>query len=195
LQKFPAGLLDLARKSPELEKKKYIKKMIRNLSKNTVIAAALMTAVLSGAYLLATEAGLLSAKVASAAMQTREQLQDRMPMRKKGILLEAGLGREDELQNCYEAFLKREPKIDEGVVEMHWMLDPRGKISSMEMVHTDLEDADFTQCLLEKMKKMTFKPPPKARPTLVAHKFNFHKRASSSLDFKQAAESQNSSEE
>ncbi|MGZ3723972.1 MAG: AgmX/PglI C-terminal domain-containing protein [Bdellovibrionales bacterium] len=168
--------------------------MKRHLPKNTVILAALITASLFGAYLLASEAGLLSGKMAAAA-KSGAQMQDRMPMRKKGVLLEAGLAQEDELQNCYEAYLKREPKVDEGVVEMHWMLDPRGKISSMEMVHSDLEDETFTSCLLDKMKKMTFKAPPKARPTLVAHKFNFHKRSPSNVNFKQAAESKESREE
>ncbi len=167
--------------------------MKRQISKNTVFGAALITVFIIGAVLLAREAGLLSKKMASAAALAGEQ--DRLPMRKKGILLEAGLGREDALQSCYEAFLKREPRVDEGVVEMHWMLDKRGKVSSMEMMHSDLADPEFKSCLLEKMKKMTFKPPPKAIPTLVAHKFNFHKRSPASLNFRQAAESKESAEE
>jgi hypothetical protein len=99
------------------------------------------------------------------------------------------------LQSCYQSFLRREPRIDEGVVEVHWMLDKHGKISSMEMVHADLGDDAFTECLLEKIKKMTFKAPPQAKPTLVAHKFKFHKRAIASLDFKQARESKDSDEQ
>jgi hypothetical protein len=159
--------------------------MKTRMSKNTVIVALLIATVLSGAYLLAKEAGLLSGKMREAAAQSKDEM-DRMPLRKKGVLLEAGLGREDELQACYQSFLKREPNVDEGVVEVHWMLDKRGKISSMEMVHSDLGDEDFNRCLLDKIKKMTFKAPPKAKPTLVAHKFNFHKRSPASLDFKQA---------
>lgn len=123
----------------------------------------------------------MSANIAHASEKAHEETAQ---LRKKGIVQEAGLTQSNDLQACYESFLQREPKVDEGVVEVHWMLDKTGKISSMELVRTELDDQTFTYCILDKIKKMTFHAPPKARPTLVAHKFNFHKRSPASIDYK-----------
>lgn len=164
--------------------------MNQQMQRNIVIGALALAGII-GLLFLAHEAGWMSRKI-SAATSARNAL-DRAPMKKKGMLLEAQL-HEEELQTCYQNFLRTEPKVDEGTVEVHWLLDKRGKISTMQMVHSDLENDAFTKCLLERIKKMTFRPPPQAKPTLVAHKFKFHKRAIASLDFKTANE-QTSNEE
>jgi hypothetical protein len=195
-ENFSANSFHLARKSPTVEKKKYIKNMKRITPRNTVLVFILSFVLLSGGCLLAREAGFMARSMAEATAHSNDQ--DRVPMHKNGVLLEANLKKGDDLQVCYESYLKREPKIEEGTVEVHWMLDKRGKISSMEMVHSDLEDENFVHCLLDKIKKMTFRPPPKAQPTLVAHKFNFKRRTPASLSFKQARDeddSKNTSEE
>lgn len=164
--------------------------MKKQMQKSTVAGAVALAAVV-GLSLLAYEAGWMSGRIRAAASARNDM--DRAPMKKKASLLEAEL-HEDELQTCYQNFLRTEPKVDEGTVEVHWLLDKRGKISSMQMVHSDLEDDTFTKCLLERIKKMTFRPPPQAKPTLVAHKFKFHKRAIASLDFKPASEQSRSEE-
>lgn len=104
---------------------------------------------------------------------------------KKAIVKGGSAAHDDELQECYEALLRRQPEIQEGTVEVHWMLDPRGKISSMQMVRSDWEDTTFTGCVMEQIKRMTFHSPSKSRPTLVAHKFNFHKRSPAAIDYRE----------
>jgi hypothetical protein len=153
--------------------------------RNKIIVGVLLLMILSGTMLLAREAGLMSWRMAAAATHANDK--DHMPAAKKAVLLEANLKQEDELQACYESYLRLQPQIEEGVVEVHWMLDRRGKVSSMEMVRSDLEDEGFKRCLLEKIKKMTFRAPPKNQPILVAHRFNFHKRSAASVNFKQAS--------
>lgn len=163
--------------------------MKTQIHKYTVVLVIVLLGA-EGIYLLARQMGWIHGQQAA-----QEQAQEKVGPKKKAVLLEANLAREDELQGCYENFLRTEPKVDEGTVEVHWMLDGRGHITSMEMAHSDLVDETFTQCLLDKIRKMTFKAPPKARPTLVSHKFNFHKRSPASLDFKQASGTGNSNEE
>jgi hypothetical protein len=164
-------------------------------SQNILLVSAFVLAAITGAYLLAKEAGFLSAKMAEASNHSKDL--DRAVPSRKGQVQGANLNQEDELQTCYESYLKRQPKVEEGVVEVHWMLDKGGRISSMELVRSDLEDQTFTHCLLEKIKKMTFHPPTVTRPTLVAHKFNFKRRTPASLSFKQAndTDSKNTDEE
>jgi len=152
--------------------------------RNKIIVGLLFLMILSGAMLMAHEAGLMSGRAALAAVHANDK--DSLPAARKAVLLEASLKQEDELQACYESYLRLQPQIEEGVVEVHWMLDRRGKVSSMEMVRSDLDDENFKKCLLEKIKKMTFRAPPKNQPTLVAHKFNFHKRSPANVNFKQA---------
>lgn len=87
------------------------------------------------------------------------------------------------LQSCYESFLARGPQIDEGAVVVHWIIDPDGKISSLKLMRTDLQDDDFTSCILDNVKRMTFTPPSKDHATLVAHTFNFKRKTASALEF------------
>ena len=138
----------------------------------------LLLFTLTGALLFAREARRVAANTGTAVFISE---QETAPGHRHGSVQEANLNKNSELQACYESFLKREPKVEEGMVEVHWMLGKSGKISDMKLIHRELEDQTFTGCLLEKIKKMTFHPP--IQPAIVAHKFNFHKRTPANVDY------------
>jgi hypothetical protein len=102
---------------------------------------------------------------------------------RKAIVKEAKFD-QSALQSCYEQFLQRGPKTDEGVVVVNWMIDPSGKITSLKLMRTDLDDQEFVSCVLDHVQAMTLTPPSRTQSTLVAHTFNFHRKSESQLDFK-----------
>src|SRR6185437_5935320 len=87
------------------------------------------------------------------------------------------------LQACYQAFLSRSPQIDEGAVVVNWLVDETGHIQSPKLMKTDLNDSDFTTCILEKVRGSVVTPPSTKHATLVAHTLNFRRKDASSLSF------------
>jgi len=95
---------------------------MKNVTPRIAIVLGLIgIALISGAYLLASHVGFMASRMADASIHSRDQ--DRMPVRKKTVLLEAELRQSDQLQMCYESYLQRDPKVAEGTVEVHWMLE------------------------------------------------------------------------
>lgn len=140
------------------------------------IVGTLITVVAAGGLLLAQEAQWIGHQLGTVASNSKAQDSAKMN-NKHGLVAGASLKDNSELQACYEDFLKRQPQIDEGVVEVHWLLDAKGKLASLQLVRSDMDDAVFTQCLLDKIRHMKFHTPAKSA-VLVSHKFNFHKRNS-----------------
>jgi len=142
--------------------------------KNIAIGLLLLSNVVMGAYIVAHHSHHVLAE--SAAMAAEPNLPPR-----KAMVHEANLIHNSELQACYETFLARGPSIEEGVVEMHWMLEKSGHISSLELVKTELPDKDLMECLMGKLNTMTFRAP--ASATLIAHKFTFKKKNTGKVTF------------
>lgn len=142
--------------------------------KNLAIGLLLLTNVLTGAYLFARQ--FSPTKRPQNALAAGKVISE-----KKGSVQEGSLKHNGELQKCYDTFLARNPIVDEGVVEMHWLLQTSGQISSLELVRTELPDQELMECMMSKLTTMTFRAP--QSPVLVAHKFNLKKRTPSSVTF------------
>ena len=136
------------------------------------IGMLLLTNAATGAYIFATQM-----KPSGSTVESRPATS----LARKAMVQGANLRQNSEMQACYETFLRRGPTVDEGVVEMHWLLETTGRISSLRLVKTDLDDQQMMECMMEALNAMTFRAPKEA--TMVAHKFNFRRRSPSTVNF------------
>lgn len=144
--------------------------MKKQSAKNVAIGLLMLTSAVMGAFLFA----LQKRPFANSSAKTP-------PTPRRAYVPEANLNHNTELQACYETFLSRGPAIEEGVVEMHWLLEKSGRISDLELVNTELNDQTLVECLMSKLSTMTFHAP--TAPVMVAHKFNFKRRSPGSVTF------------
>lgn len=141
--------------------------------KNIAIGILLLSNLSSGAYIFATQS---KSDEPAASVKSLNDGNVR-----KAIVQAANLQQNSELQACYESFLRQSPRVEEGVVEMHWLLEKTGKISDLQMVRTEIEDQHFLECMKKTLSALTFRAP--SNPTMVAHKFKFRKRTPGSVNF------------
>ncbi|MCS6984713.1 MAG: AgmX/PglI C-terminal domain-containing protein [Leptospiraceae bacterium] len=76
-----------------------------------------------------------------------------------------------DLHNCYQSYLAHKPAIGSGRVKIDWEIDTSGKVSSPEIVWSEIPDETFQNCLLEKIKDWEFSEPPIKK--YVEHVFHF----------------------
>lgn len=89
----------------------------------------------------------------------------------------------NQLQSCYNSLLKREPNVDEGTVQLHMILSASGSINHLELVKNDLQDADFAQCIVDRIRAQRFPASIEKAGKLISHKFNFHRKDRTHLNF------------
>lgn len=87
------------------------------------------------------------------------------------------------VQLCYRSLLMRSPGANEGAVVVNWTIDDQGKAKSVELARTEIHDADFTNCIKEKIQNASFPPAENSEGQEMAHKFNFKTRSPSSIEF------------
>ena len=153
-------------------------------SKHWLVAVLLLTNLASGSYILAKQTNFQP-------MLKAMEHDNRSTLAKSGLTI-SGLNRgvvetptnfknDAEMQACYKAFLAKQPPIDEGSVVVNWKYNRKGKIDWFNLVHTDLKDEAFTECLIERLRRA--KMPVMQAGTIVAHKFNFKRVSPSKLDY------------
>ncbi len=143
-------------------------------SKNTVIALSLITNVAFAGYLLSTKFHLFS-KSAPATV---------VPIPKKTGSVEGVRSfKSNQLQGCYNALLRRNPDVDEGIVQLLLKLDTNGAINHLELVKNDLQDETFTQCILSEIRGQRFPASSAKVGQLISHKFKFYRKDHSQMDF------------
>ena len=103
---------------------------------------------------------------------------------KKGIVESVSFAKIDnELQACYESYLTRDPKADDGQMLFHLMIGEAGEINFLEMVHSDFEEDRFVQCVTDNIRLVRTPASADRVGVLIAHKFKFHRKDHSHLDF------------
>lgn len=144
-------------------------------SKNTIIALSIGLNVLLGAYLVSAKAGFTA----------KPQFAKTQPSTKKAVRVEgvSNVFNNTQLQKCYNALLKKQPEVDEGIVQLHMKLNESGAIDQLELVKNDLKDETFTQCVLSEIRSQRFPASVERSGMLISHKFTFHRKDQTRLDF------------
>lgn len=102
---------------------------------------------------------------------------------RKGLIREALIAHQNELENCYQNFLLKKPEVAEGSVTVSWLIDAEGSVLSTQLAQSEFQDESLASCILEKVAGVKFGPPPERQTTQLAHKFRFKRRAAASLAF------------
>lgn len=149
-------------------------------SKNALIAVLLISNFSFGAYILVERHGLrwwggLKAPAKKVAPSPQRKAAASVPT--------ATLKYDHELQACYEALLAGEPDVEEGTVHVHMTITENGDVDLLKMIHSDLSDSEFNECVLEKIKSAKVPASSDRVGVIISHKFNFHKRNVGSLEF------------
>jgi len=149
-------------------------------AKNLAIGMLVLSNLAMAALLYARRPGARGSFIA--ALKGIEDANPALPPPRKAVVHEANLSHNNDLQECYETFLSRNPVVEEGVVEMHWRLEKNGHISALQLVRTELNDQTLMDCMMDRLNTMNFHPP--AAPQLISHKFTFRRRTPSSVSFR-----------
>lgn len=143
-------------------------------SKNTVVALSLLTNMAFAGYLIYTKPPLLLKPAKNETIQAPK---------KAASVHGASLFKNNQLQDCYNALLKRDPQVDEGIVQLHMKLDMNGAINHLELVKNDLQDETFSQCVLNEIRGQRFPASSEKVGKLISHKFRFYRKDHSQMDF------------
>lgn len=164
----------------------YMKKL---WTKNTLIAALLLTNTVAFGYILATKYNLKEALLRLAHKLPANEQAAKEPAKKKGQVDEAGYFKGDnDLQACYENFLTREPAIEEGAVLFHWTIEANGSVNNLKLVKSDFNDDSFTACLKDKIQDMKMSTNKAPQGTIIAHTFKFKRKTLDRADFHASSE-------
>lgn len=161
--------------------------MEKLISKNVLIGLLLLTNVASAMVVLKDQIGLPRAIRSyfhtKPSPKTVAQKAERAKIRAQ-VEVPNPLARENsEIQKCYEAFLQSDPKVAEGEMLVHWLVDDQGRIAKIDLIKSELPSDEFSSCVVDKVKSMTFKPSARPEGTMVAHTFRFHRRELSAVAF------------
>lgn len=93
------------------------------------------------------------------------------------------LKNDEKLQACYQAYLKKDPVVVDGTVQVHMTITNSGAIDHLEMVASDIQDSDFTTCLMNEIKTRRLVATADRLGSIIRHKFNFRRRSPASIDY------------
>lgn len=93
------------------------------------------------------------------------------------------LKNDEKLQACYQAYLKKDPVVADGSVQVHMTITKTGSIDQLEMVESDIQDQEFKSCLMAEIKTRRLVATSDRLGSIIRHKFNFHRRSPASLDY------------
>jgi TonB family protein len=79
---------------------------------------------------------------------------------------------EGETRLCYERALSRDPATGEGTVRIGFIIDPEGHVTSTEVLHDELANADVARCVADRLKTWRF-PKPRGGSVQVRYPFVF----------------------
>lgn len=106
------------------------------------------------------------------------------PIEKPRIQLrEAVLQQRNQIETCYDEYLRREPKRASGSISVTWTVGEKGNVIEPEISSSTLHDEDLKKCVLTRIGEMTFEPDSFATNAQISYKFNFKARSPSSLHF------------
>ncbi len=147
-------------------------------SKNTIVALSILTNVAFTGYLLSTKFKLFINPSVAIAAPVPTSL-----TKKTGSVEGVSTFKSNQLQSCYNALLRRNPEVDEGIVQLHMKIDKNGAINHLELVKNDLQDEVFTQCVLNEVRGQRFPASAAKVGQLISHKFKFYRKDHAQMNF------------
>lgn len=102
--------------------------------------------------------------------------------RKQSVRPALALKNED-VQVCFEEFLRTDPARTRGAIKVSWIIDQKGEATDIKLLSSDLNDKNLEDCVAEQIKSTKFSSPPVNELIPVAHKFNFQSRSPASISF------------
>ena len=101
----------------------------------------------------------------------------------KAVLKEAMLAQRNEIETCYDDYLRREPKNMNGSIAVKWAIGTEGKVQSPTITESEIEDSLLKDCVLDQVSRMTFDPKKFAENMQFSYRFHFKARAPGSVNF------------
>ncbi|NBT58655.1 energy transducer TonB [bacterium] len=83
------------------------------------------------------------------------------------------------IQDCYLKHLEKKDAISSGKVQVDWQIDSSGDTLSPQIVISTLDDKEFDDCVVEKVKTFKFPPPPSDKPIYTTFTYVFRKQGES----------------
>lgn len=80
-----------------------------------------------------------------------------------------------QIRDCYNVFVDKNPAVTDGKIMIDWNIKPDGTVEKVELVSSEIPDDELPKCMIEKISKFEFPPPPAGRTKYVAHKFLLRK--------------------
>lgn len=142
--------------------------------------------VASGAYFLAGKLDggeEIKAKDPSIATVKKIHKKSKIDDYRKQVIRTTLALKNENIEMCYQDFLKTEPEKTQGAVKVSWTIDKSGNVSLISLISSDLKSAFLENCLFEQVKSTQFAPPDFADEVQVAHKFKFYSRSPANVNF------------
>lgn len=101
----------------------------------------------------------------------------------KVFLKEAILAQRTEIENCYDAYLKRDPRNVNGSILVKWILGANGNVQSPSIADSEIDDLDLKNCVIEQVSAMSFDPQKFEENMQFSYRFHFKARAPAAINF------------
>lgn len=87
--------------------------------------------------------------------------------------------RRDEARACYDAELKKNPKVSEGTLWIDFVIDPEGNVTEPKLNESasDIKEAPVVSCVIAFLKKLKFPKSPRGMQSTTNYKFGFKRNA------------------
>lgn len=146
-------------------------------TKNAAIVALAIISLTTTAFIAVDRFKKISGKEA---VKSREPIN----RARTGVVESAPILKNDgRLQACYENYLKKAPVVDEGAVRLHFSINRTGEIEGLKLASSDLNDEEFTTCLLNEVRARRIPVTPERLGVLISHKLNFKRRTPASIEY------------
>jgi|JI10StandDraft_1071094.scaffolds.fasta_scaffold11911_5 hypothetical protein len=84
------------------------------------------------------------------------------------------------IQNCYNQFLEKNPKVSEGKIQFDWQIEPDGDVVKVEKIFSEFDSIEIEKCIQKEISSWSFPPPPEQNRNTYSE-FTFHFRKQENL--------------
>ncbi len=84
-----------------------------------------------------------------------------------------------EIQDCYLKHLETPNATIMGRVLIDWHISPEGKVISPQVINSNMDNKELGECIVNKVQKFEFPPPPTDKPVYATFSYVFHKQGQS----------------
>ncbi len=141
--------------------------------------------IASGAYIVALKLDKSKAKTdrLAAKNQLKQDLNAELENYRKQVVRQALAMKSEDIETCFQDYLRDQPEKTQGAVKVSWTIDKRGAVSDVKLLSSDLENEFLEKCISDHVSSTQFTSPSFADEVQVAHKFNFRSRSPASISF------------